>query len=65
MRRVGDEDHLIVERDQKISGIGLISGAGTRFETPERISNEGSFENVHVGGCGNAMRLYNFDPGRV
>ena len=50
MKRVGDVDQLIVEGGQMIAGIGLISGAGTRFEAPETISHEGRFEDVHVGG---------------
>ena len=50
MKRVGNEDHLIVEGDQKISGIGQISGAGLRFESPEKILPEAQFEEVHVGG---------------
>ena len=48
--RVGDVDNLFVEGDQYLSGIGLISGAGTRFEAPEDISHEGRLEDVHVGG---------------
>ena len=50
MQRVGDVDQLIVEGGQMIAGIGLISGAGNRFEAPETISHEGRFEDVHVGG---------------
>lgn len=50
MRRVGDVDHLIVEGDQMIAGIGLISNAGARFEAPETISAHGAFDDVHVGG---------------
>ena len=50
MQRVGDVDHLIVEQDQMIAGIGLISNAGARFENPEQISAHGSFDDVHVGG---------------
>ena len=50
MKRVGNEDHLMVEGDQKISGIGQISGAGLRFETPEKILPEAQFEEVHAGG---------------
>ena len=50
MKRVGDRDQVMVEGDQKLSGIGLILGAGTRFEAPEKISHEGRFEDVHVGG---------------
>ena len=50
MERVGDVDHLVVERDQMIAGIGLISNAGARFENPEQISAHGRFEDVHAGG---------------
>jgi len=50
MERVGDADHLVVEKDQMIAGIGLISNAGARFENPEQISAHGRFEDVHTGG---------------
>ncbi len=50
MKRVGGVDHLFVEGDQFLAGIGLISGAGTRFEAPEKISHEGRFEDVLAGG---------------
>ena len=50
MVRIGDVDQLVIEKDQVISGIGLISNAGARFEAPETISAEGRFEDVHVGG---------------
>ena len=50
MQRVGDSDQLVVERDQMIAGIGLISNAGARFENPEQISAQGRFEDVHAGG---------------
>ena len=33
-----------------VAGIGLILGAGTRFEASEKISYEGRLEDVHVGG---------------
>ena len=50
MERVGDIDHLVVEGDQMIAGIGLISNAGARFDAPETISAQGRFEDVHTGG---------------
>jgi predicted TIM-barrel fold metal-dependent hydrolase len=50
MQRVGDVDHLVVESGQTLAGIGLISGAGLRFATPESISSHGRFEDVHTGG---------------
>ena len=37
MKRVGEVDHLVIEDDQTISGIGLISNAGARFDAPETI----------------------------
>jgi predicted TIM-barrel fold metal-dependent hydrolase len=50
LRRVGEVDHLVVEDNQTIAGIGLISNAGARFEAPETISDHGRFEDVHSGG---------------
>jgi predicted TIM-barrel fold metal-dependent hydrolase len=50
MQRIDGTDQLVVEADQIISGIGLISHAGARFEAPETISAEGRFEDVHRGG---------------
>ena len=50
MERIGGMDQLIVEGGQQLAGIGLISGAGLRFDTPERITNQARFEDVHVGG---------------
>ena len=50
IQRVGDSDHLVVEGDLAIAGIGLISNAGARFEAPETISDHGRFEDVHQGG---------------
>jgi len=50
MQRIDGADQLVVEADQVISGIGLISNAGARFESPETISGEGRFEDVPRGG---------------
>ena len=50
LQRVGDVDHLVVEDQQTIAGIGLISNAGARFDAPETISDHGRFEDVHTGG---------------
>ena len=50
MERVGDIDQLMVEGDQMIAGIGLISNAGARFAAPETISAQGRFDDVHTGG---------------
>ena len=49
-RADGGGDHVVIERDQILSGIGLISNAGARFEAPETISPQGRFEDVHRGG---------------
>src|SRR5215475_14087510 len=50
MQRIDGGDHVVVEADQVLSGIGLISNAGARFEAPETISGRGRFEDVHRGG---------------
>ena len=50
IQRIGDADHLVVEGQQTIAGIGLISNAGARFSAPETISDHGRFEDVHQGG---------------
>jgi len=50
IERVDGSDEIIVERDQVLSGIGLISNAGARFEAPETISGRGRFEGVPRGG---------------
>jgi predicted TIM-barrel fold metal-dependent hydrolase len=50
MHRIHGVDQLVVEQDQFVSGIGLISNAGARFEAPETISSHGRFEDVHHGG---------------
>src|SRR5919201_974096 len=50
MQRVDGADAIVVERDQVLSGIGLISNAGARFDKPETISGRGRFEDVHRGG---------------
>src|SRR5262249_16674644 len=57
MQRIDGVDQLVVERDQIISGIGLISNAGARFEAPETISGQGRFEDVHRGGNDPAQHL--------
>jgi predicted TIM-barrel fold metal-dependent hydrolase len=48
--RVDGSDQIVVEADQVLSGIGLISNAGARFEAPETISGRGRFEDVPRGG---------------
>src|ERR1700730_10288756 len=50
IERVGGGDLVVVEADQILSGIGLISNAGARFEAPETISAHGRFEDVLRGG---------------
>jgi len=50
MQRIDGADHLVVEDHQVVSGIGLISNAGARFEAPETISANARFEDVHPGG---------------
>ena len=50
LQRIDGADQIVVEADQILSGIGLISNAGARFEAPETISAQGRFEDVHRGG---------------
>ena len=50
IERIDGADQIVIERDQVLSGIGLISNAGARFEAPETISNSGRFEDVLRGG---------------
>jgi hypothetical protein len=50
IERIDGGDHVVVEADQILSGIGLISNAGARFEAPETISAQGRFEDVHRRG---------------
>jgi predicted TIM-barrel fold metal-dependent hydrolase len=57
IERIDGGDYIVVERDQILSGIGLISNAGARFEAPETISAEGRFEDVLRGGYDPAQHL--------
>src|SRR5438309_4245304 len=50
IERIDGDDHVVVEADQILSGIGLISNAGARFAAPETISARGRFEDVLRGG---------------
>ena len=50
IERIDGADQIVVEADQILSGIGLISNAGARFEAPETISGRGRLENVQRGG---------------
>ena len=56
-QRMDDADMIVVEADQVLSGIGLISNAGARFEAPETISGRARFEDVHPGGYDPAQHL--------
>jgi len=49
MERIDGADQLVVD-NRVLSGIGLISNAGARFEAPETISATARFEDVHRGG---------------
>jgi Amidohydrolase len=57
IERIDGGDHVVVEVDQILSGIGLISNAGARFAAPETISAQGRFEDVHRGGYDPAQHL--------
>jgi hypothetical protein len=57
IERIDGADQIVVEAHQILSGIGLISNAGARFEAPETISAEGRFEDVRRGGHGPEQHL--------
>src|ERR1700675_2853489 len=57
IQRIDGGDYIVVEADQILSGIGLISNAGARFDSPETISAQGRFEEVHRGGYDPAQHL--------
>src|SRR5467141_2876324 len=57
IQRIDGADQIVVEADQILSGIGLISNAGARFEAPETISGQGRLEDVHQGGYDSAQHL--------
>ncbi len=61
MQRVDNVDHLVVEANQTIAGIGLISNAGARFDAPETISAHGRFEAVPSGGYDPAQHLHDME----
>src|SRR6476646_6887075 len=50
IERIDGADQIVIEADQILSGIGLISNAGARFEAPETISGQGRLEDVERGG---------------
>jgi hypothetical protein len=62
IERIDGTDQIVVEADQILSGIGLISNVGARFEAPETISAQGRFEDVLRGGYdpskGQQARVY-------
>ena len=47
LHRVGDEDQLFVEDDHKLGGIGLILGAGDRFDARKPSPSRDSL-NVYI-----------------
>ena len=49
IQRIDGADQIVVEADQILSGIGLISNAGARFEAPQTISAQGRFETCTAG----------------
>jgi hypothetical protein len=55
--RIGGAEQIVVEADQTLSGIGLMSNADARFAAPETISAEGRFEDVRRGGHGPEQHL--------
>ena len=57
IQRIDGADQIVVEADQVLSGIGLISNAGARFDAPETISADGRFEDVLQGGYDPAQHL--------
>ena len=57
LQRIDGADQIVIEADQVLSGIGLISNAGARFEAPETISGQGRFEDVPAGGYDPAQHL--------
>jgi len=50
IQRIDGADQIVIEANQVLSGIGLISNAGARFDAPETISGQGRFEDVPRGG---------------
>jgi hypothetical protein len=48
IERIDGADQIVVEADQILSGIGLIS-KGARFEAPQTISAQGRFETCTAG----------------
>jgi hypothetical protein len=50
IERIDGADQIVVEKDQILSGIGLISNVGARFAVRETISARARFEDVLRGG---------------
>src|SRR5438034_9345121 len=50
IQRIDGADDIVVEADQVLSGIGLITNPGARFEAPETITGRGRLEDVPPGG---------------
>ena len=50
IQRIDGADDIVVEADQVLSGIGLITNPGARFEAPETITGRGRLEDVPRGG---------------
>ena len=50
IERIDGGDHVVVEADQVLSGIGMISNAGARFETPRRSPPRGSLKTCSGAG---------------
>jgi predicted TIM-barrel fold metal-dependent hydrolase len=46
----GQYDQWLVEDGKKVGSIGLVSQAGVRFESPEKITFGGSYQQVRPGG---------------
>ncbi len=57
IQRIDGADQIVVEADQILSGIGLISNAGARFDAPETITGQGRFEDVLRGGYDPAQHI--------
>jgi predicted TIM-barrel fold metal-dependent hydrolase len=57
IERIAGADQIVIEADQILSGIGLISNTGVRFEAPEAISGEALLEDVRPGGYDPAQHL--------
>ena len=49
IERIDGGDHVLVEADQLLSGIGLMSNAGARFEDPRRSPAWGSLKTCSAG----------------